>query len=393
MVKISKSQFGYLFLLVVLGYVVYRKLTQGDSNVEKFALSSKVFTDVTALDPSKFYYRGTRAVSNTVSPAQNGGTTCQEFPTEVYMLAEAINATCKGEIQDSFYNFDDVAVKATVLYPRFFAVSTPIFNTTTKPTGYRWITFYGNNAVLIDSGNGIYFSSAFTTQGVSPYFTRRDGLLQQVSINSAGWVGGSNNTAGAGSIFGSYPFNQNGWNADGQGFQGRSLEVGKSTNGPNNPICIFVDPSNAASYKIWGVTNWTRMTQQFSQLAIDETFLCGCNNTSPTSVTNGNIFYMENFDGKSQPVFTPVRFPAAGVRYISANADYRAIAINQQGKLIACRNIKNVASEFDWKLIQTIDPNVNFVQVSFKGIGNTVAAISSDNKLYMEMDISTLFNL
>lgn len=394
MVTISKRQFGYLVLLVVLGYVVYGKLTQGDSNVEKFALSTGVYTDVTQLNPSRFYYRGTRTTSNTKVPAQNGGTTCQEFPTEVYKEAEVKNAECQGEIQDAFYTFDTVSTKATVLYPRFFAVATPTFNSAAAPTTFSWITFYGNNAVLIDSAGGIYYSMNFTTQGVSPYFIRRDGTLQQSSLNSSGFLVGTTNTVANGTLYGSYPFNQNGWAGEPQGGQGRLLEVGKSTNGPNNPIIVTLNAANQGNYKIWGVSNWgAGISQQLTQIYIDETFLSGCNNVS-TTITNGNIFYQDNFNGTAAPSFTPVRYPASGVKYIAANRDYRAIAINQAGKLIACKNLKTVSSDLDWKLIQTIDPNVTFKQVSFKGAGNNVvAAISTDNQLYMEMDISTLFNL
>jgi hypothetical protein len=51
---------------------------------ERFALSGTNFIDASKLDPNKYYKIGTLITSNTLSPAQNGGNPCVEFPKVIY---------------------------------------------------------------------------------------------------------------------------------------------------------------------------------------------------------------------------------------------------------------------------------------------------------------------
>jgi hypothetical protein len=51
---------------------------------ERFALSGTNFIDPSQLDPNKYYKIGTLSISNTISPAQNGGIPCPEFPKVIY---------------------------------------------------------------------------------------------------------------------------------------------------------------------------------------------------------------------------------------------------------------------------------------------------------------------
>lgn len=51
---------------------------------ERFALTGTNFIDPSQLDPNKYYSIGTLRTSNTISPAQNGGNSCVEFPKVIY---------------------------------------------------------------------------------------------------------------------------------------------------------------------------------------------------------------------------------------------------------------------------------------------------------------------
>jgi hypothetical protein len=57
-----------------------------NKSIEYFALSPDIYTDVTKLDANKTYLVGKLNTSNTTTPAQNGGKTCQEYPQTVYKL-------------------------------------------------------------------------------------------------------------------------------------------------------------------------------------------------------------------------------------------------------------------------------------------------------------------
>jgi hypothetical protein len=52
--------------------------------IEHFILSPTIVTELTKIEPNKFYYKGIRNTSATTTPAQNGGITCIEFPNVVY---------------------------------------------------------------------------------------------------------------------------------------------------------------------------------------------------------------------------------------------------------------------------------------------------------------------
>ena len=53
-------------------------------SIEHFVLSPTIVTELTSIDPNKFYYKGIRNTSATIIPAANGGITCIEFPNVVY---------------------------------------------------------------------------------------------------------------------------------------------------------------------------------------------------------------------------------------------------------------------------------------------------------------------
>jgi hypothetical protein len=94
----------YLLIILIL-YFVIRSVRE-----PFMALTADIFTNKNQLDPSKFYYKGTRKVSNTVTPSANGGVNCQEFPETVYKQAPPVNAVCKGDNSPNYYTFDQSAL-------------------------------------------------------------------------------------------------------------------------------------------------------------------------------------------------------------------------------------------------------------------------------------------
>jgi hypothetical protein len=65
--------------------VLGRDLTPRTEYFRRAAFTGEVLTNPSLTNPNHFYYIGTRIVSNTRSPAQNGGEPCPaEFPTTIY---------------------------------------------------------------------------------------------------------------------------------------------------------------------------------------------------------------------------------------------------------------------------------------------------------------------
>ena len=80
----KQSTYIIIFLLLVIIYNLM--ITDQYSFLERFALSGTVVTDISQLDPTKFYLVGTRTKSNIKSPAQNGGKECPDYPVTIYKL-------------------------------------------------------------------------------------------------------------------------------------------------------------------------------------------------------------------------------------------------------------------------------------------------------------------
>jgi hypothetical protein len=90
-----------IVMYILLAYLGYKLLF----SKEGFAFSTNTTDDPTKLDLGKYYVVGKRTVSNTVTPATNGGKGCDEYKETAYQLAPAKDAVCKGEIMDSYYTF------------------------------------------------------------------------------------------------------------------------------------------------------------------------------------------------------------------------------------------------------------------------------------------------
>jgi len=343
-----------------------------------YALGSDTFIDVTLLDPTKFYYKGTRKTSATITPGQNGGTTCSEFPDVVYQIAPAINATCQPDIQNSFYTFDTTSVKGNVIYPRFFQAAA-----ITGITNVLWFSFYGSNAVLCTpatSTQNVRYSTAFNSIAAS--FNNRDGTLFQCSLNSDGFLAG----VGYNGVtpYGSYPFYNNGWSQIPGGLT--QIEVGRLPGQqPLNAFWIGCNSAKGVFTAQYSTTNGAQTTSQpMTCVSCDENVVAGCDKDIGkayyATVTTAGIINWTLING------------SAGITYISLAKNMRAIAINTAGKLIACKDVTQAASMSDWKPIVTLDPTLVFKTVCYRG-GAVAAAITTDNRLFIEMDLSFIFSI
>lgn len=85
-------------LILLAFYVVYKTFI---SKKEDFVLVPPIgpngtVTDIRNLVPGAFYQRATlkSGISNTVTGALNGGTTCTEFPSTIYIPVGAVDAVC-----------------------------------------------------------------------------------------------------------------------------------------------------------------------------------------------------------------------------------------------------------------------------------------------------------
>ena len=86
-------------LILLALYVLYKRFL---SKKEDFDLVPGIgpngtITDVRNLVPGVFYQRGTLkpGIRNTQTDAKNGGTTCTEFPSTIYIPLSPVDAVCE----------------------------------------------------------------------------------------------------------------------------------------------------------------------------------------------------------------------------------------------------------------------------------------------------------
>jgi hypothetical protein len=82
-----------LAIILLVIYWLYRAVIKK----EGFDLSSGTITDKTKLDPKLFYRKGTlkSGTSNTVNAPLNGGSSCTEFPSTIYVPIPGVDAVCE----------------------------------------------------------------------------------------------------------------------------------------------------------------------------------------------------------------------------------------------------------------------------------------------------------
>jgi hypothetical protein len=384
----NKKAFIILAILAG-GYYLY-------TNRENFALTSGSVVDVSQTDPTKFYYVGKRTKSNTLTQSQNGGTNCSEFPETVYQLAPVVNATCSvpditsGNI-DGNYSFSTTAIKGNVLYPRFFSLSQ-----SSSPATAKFIDIAGSSALLVDGSDSVYYTTQMNSLSPS-WVLLNSGFLSQVSLNKDGFKLGSD---GAGKIWASYPFTTNNWAAESSNGFANMYEVGNSvTTTPTNPIKFALTvASGILNVGVHGITGWVNMTSLLiSNISVDGFFV------SAIGKNDGKLYYIDgvnkNYSNGTLTQFMWTAVPGSeqiggtGLAFISAGADYKALGIDKNGNLWKCNNIKTAQSASDWKIIMSNPSTVKFRNVSYKAGNTVIAAVGTDNKLYIESDLTALFNL
>jgi hypothetical protein len=94
--KITQSN-KTIYCIMMAG-VIYYLIKSFFGSSESFVLPTGFTVGKDALDPDKYYFVGALSKSNTVTPAQNGGETCGEFPPVVYKLAPEVPAQCQGGV-------------------------------------------------------------------------------------------------------------------------------------------------------------------------------------------------------------------------------------------------------------------------------------------------------
>ena len=373
-------------------YLLYKIWT----NKEMFALTDGSVMDVSKTDPNKFYFVGKRIKSNTVTPSQNGGTDCSEFPDTVFKPAPVVDATClvtditAGNV-DVNYTFDAVAVKGNVLYPRFFALSK-----SSNPTSGKYISISGSSALLVDGTDSVYYTTQMYNLSPS-WVLLNSGFLTQVSLNKDGFKLGSD---GGGKIFASYPFTTNDWATESASGFANQYEVGNSvTTNPANVMKFAVTvASGVLQVGVHGITGWVNMSSvPIINISVDGFFV------SAIGKNDTKIYYIDGVNKNyangqlSQFMWTAVpgseQIGGTGLTFISAGSDYKAVGVDKNGNIWKCNNIKTAQSASDWKVVKSNPSTLKFKSVSYKSGNSVIGAISTDNKLYIETDLQALFNL
>jgi hypothetical protein len=105
-------------ILIVLIIIFFFKDSGFDE--EYFALEVGTTTNKSDLDLSKYYKVGKRNTSKTEIEAINGGTPCIEYPDVAYQLAPAEPAKCRGDIMNTYYDFEPVGKQGYNFIPFYF---------------------------------------------------------------------------------------------------------------------------------------------------------------------------------------------------------------------------------------------------------------------------------
>jgi hypothetical protein len=92
--KISQS--NKIFYFIIIAGVIYSLMKSFFGSSESFILPTGITAGKDSLDPDSYYYVGSLTKSNTITPSQNGGANCVEFPPTVYKLAPEVAAQCQG---------------------------------------------------------------------------------------------------------------------------------------------------------------------------------------------------------------------------------------------------------------------------------------------------------
>ena len=427
----KQSTYIIIFLLLVIIYNLM--ITDQYSFLERFALSGTVVTDISQLDPTKFYLVGTRTKSNIKSPAQNGGTECPDYPITIYKEAAIVNADCISPTaaissvpDDTFYSYGTSSVPGVVIFPRFFTTNIT-FNipvtTTTNDNATKSISYNTNGTVLIvgnTSGN-LYWSSNFGTSTQS--FNLISGGTNTFNNASIGmgnfYVGGrltpsNDNLLMAGTTTGSMSPIQNGSSY----YYGTQQAIGTVTGiqgyvgTPDNVLMtiglngrVFLQQQGAFWYRIV----WSQDPARASSISLDQTVATIVQYTPSSGTTlASSIIYMVSLQPGGNVAKAPGGIGAeistlgtAGFKkvvgnpnnivYLCAGEDLRAFAINSDGNMLICNNITTASSPSDWIVLPSLT-GLKFKQVFYRKTANNIAyAINESGKVYVQRDVDSMF--
>ncbi len=395
--KQTKLFLGALLILGV-GYVYSDKIKEG------FALSSGTVSDITQTDPNKFYYIGKRNKSNTITPAQNGGTECVEFPDTIYQAAPVVNATCivagtdpaaiAAANVDANYTLSSQPIKGNVLYARFFTISQQ-----SSPSSSQDIAISGTSALLTDSAGAVYYTNQMYSLAPSWIQLNTSGMVNSVSLNKDGFKLGLD---GGGKIWASYPFTTNNWSAESGGGFAVQYEAGNSVDA-TNPTFIMkfaVQSGGVLQVGVHGITGFMNMSANSlltSSISVDGFFVSaiGQNDKKVYYIASANNYYSNGRLSQFEWTVVPgsEQIGGTGLAYISAGSDGRAMGVDRNGKLWKCNNIRTAQSASDWKNVLSNPSSLVFKTVCYKAGNSVIAAITRDNKLYIEKDIAAVFAL
>ena len=428
----KQSTYIIIFLLLVIIYNLM--ITDQYSFLERFALSGTVVTDISQLDPTKFYLVGTRTKSNIKSPAQNGGTECPDYPVTIYKEAAVVNADCISPTaaissvpDDTFYSYGTSSVPGVVILPRFFTTNITFnipITSTTNDNATKSISYNLNGQVLLvgeTSGNA-YWSSNFGASNQS-FNVIPSGV---VKFDNAS-LGMGNVTAGgrslptndkliyAGTLTGGYAPIQNRTSY----YYGTQQAIGTVPNiqghaaGTYDNIFmtigldgnVFLQQQGSYYYKLV----WSQQPGKASSISLDKTvativqYKPASGTTLASSIIfmvslqpGGNVANAPGGIGAEISTLNTVAFKKVlgspnNISYVCAGEDLRAFAVDADGNILICNNITTASTPSDWIILPKIS-SVVFSKVFYRQTSNDIAyALDVNGKVYVQKGVNAMF--
>ena len=426
----KQSTYIIIFLLLVIIYNLM--ITDQYSFLERFALSGTVVTDISQLDPTKFYLVGTRTKSNIKSPAQNGGTECPDYPITIYKEAAIVNADCISPTaaissvpDDTFYSYGTSSVPGVVIFPRFFTTNITFnipITTTTNDTSVKSISYNDSGNVLIvgNTSGIVYWSSNFGTSTQS--FNSMPGgtvTFTNASIGKGSYVVGGRMTDNV--LYWRSTAPTSNWNAIQDRstlYNGTQVAIGtvsgiQGYNGlPDNVVMIigtdgnvYLQQNGAYFFKII----WSQQPAKATSISLDQTVATIVQYTPSSGTTlASSIIFMTSFQAggnvakapggigseiatTNTAAFKKVIGNPNNIKYLCAGEDLRAFAINDLGNMLICNNITTATTPSDWIVLPSLS-GVKFSKVFYRKTANNIAyAIDESGKVYVQRDVDSIF--
>jgi hypothetical protein len=392
-------------------------------------------TDIADLDQNTYYIVGTRKISNTTSPAQNGGEACPvEFPQTIYVEAPVRPADCitrdsNPVLDDTYYEMGTTAIQGITIFPRYFttnvAINIPV-TTTTADTAVKSISYNEAGHVLIVgmTSGFAYWSSNFGTATQSfnllPSGTVTFG---SASIGRGNFVMANRVTPTNDSIL--YFRNTNptsNWatiNDRDTYYAGTQSAIGTvpgiqgSSSFPTDNV-LFIIGTNGDLYLQQQGASWFRwmfsqQPRRVSSISLDQTVATAVIYVPPSGTTLAtSTIFMVSFQAGGNVSRAPGGIGAeiatantssfrrvvgnpSNITYVCAGEDLRAFAINSEGKILICNNITTASTPSDWKQLPLPSGTI-FSKVFYrKTINDIVYAIDNTGRVYVQRNVDAMF--